>query len=388
MKKMLSLLMALLMLVLCTASAETTALTQTVSAPDGGYSFDVPADYIPMNSETMTALLTSDAMVELVAQMFGLTDVSQLDAYLAQLNANNMLYVYASGMGGNINAKSDEATLTMSQMVELKTQLDAAITQQYVAMGFLEENIVPREIQTIGDYTWYGIMASMMDVPVLVMMTVVDDVQYTITFTGIDEAECLSILASFRVHGASADTATLTELQTLVSPAGDYSFAVPADFILADSDLFKTLLTTDAMRQYMADALGLEDASQMEQYFAAIQASNMMIVYDSDFDGNLNIQETEALLTMDMIVLLKSAMDQSILQQYAVLGVPEENMTFMDIQTIGGRRWYAAKVVFMGLDMQTMITVEDGKQFTFTFTKLEDAVVQNVLESFTVVAAE
>lgn len=388
MKKMLSLLMALLMLVLCTASAETTALTQTVSAPDGGYSFDVPADYIPMNSETMTALLTSDAMVELVAQMFGLTDVSQLDAYLAQLNANNMLYVYASGMGGNINAKSDEATLTMSQMVELKTQLDAAITQQYVAMGFLEENIVPREIQTIGDYTWYGIMASMMDVPVLVMMTVVDDVQYTITFTGIDEAECLSILASFRVHGASADTATLTELQTLVSPAGDYSFAVPADFILADSDLFKTLLTTDAMRQYMADALGLEDASQMEQYFAAIQASNMMIVYDSDFDGNLNIQETEALLTMDMIVLLKSAMDQSILQQYAALGVPEENMTFMDIQTIGGRRWYAAKVVFMGLDMQTMITVEDGKQFTFTFTKLEDAVVQTVLESFTVVAAE
>lgn len=231
-------------------------------------------------------------------------------------------------------------------------------------------------------------MASMMDVSVLVMMTVVDDVQYTLTFTAIDEAECLSILSSFRVHGASADTASLTELQTLVSPAGDYSFAVPMDFILADSDLFKTLLTTDAMRQSMADALGLEDASQLEQYFAAIQVSNMMIVYDSDFDGNLNIQETEALLTMDMIVLLKSAMDQSILQQYAALGVPEENMTFMDIQTIGGRRWYAAKVVFMGLDMQTMITVEDGKQFTFTFTKLEDAVVQNVLESFTVVAAE
>lgn len=136
MKKMLSLLMALLMLVLCTASAETTVLSQTVSAPDGSYSFDVPADYIPMNSETMTALLTSDAMVELVVQMFGLTDVSQLDAYLAQLNANNMLYVYASGMGGNINAKSGEATLTMSQMVELKTQLDAAITQQYVALGF------------------------------------------------------------------------------------------------------------------------------------------------------------------------------------------------------------------------------------------------------------
>ncbi len=393
MKKMLSLLMALLMLVLCTATAETTAETQTVLSPNGSYSLDVPADCIVMNGESMAELITSDAMAELMTQLFGLESASELEAYLAQLDAANMLCIYTSGLKGCINTQTSAASMTMEQMTAMKSLLDEAISQQYVQMGFKQEDIVYQEMETVGDYTWYGIKASMLGVQVQVRMTVVDGVQYSVSFTDVDDAVSSTILTSFRVYDepvsiAPADTAPVTELQTITSPAGDYSFAVPADFIPTDSDTMKTLITMDETRRYVAEAAGLEDASQLDAYFESIRDSNMIVIYDSSFMGNLNVQCNAATLTMDMLVLMKSVMDQAILQQYAQLGVPEESVTLMDIQTIADRRWYGAKFVFMGLNMQTMITVEAGKQFTFTFTELDDAVVQTMLESFTVYTAE
>lgn len=393
MKKMLSLLMALLMLVMCTATAETTAETQTVLSPDGSYSLDVPADYIVVNGETMAELITSDAMADLLTQMLGLENASQLSAYVAQLDAANMLCIYTSGLKNCINTQTSTSTMTMEQMMAQKDMLDAAIGQGCVQMGIKEEDIVYQEIETIGDYTWYGIKASMLGVQVQVRLTVVDGVQYTVTFTDVDDATSGVILESFRVYDASAhtdpaDTAPVTELQTITSPEGDYSFAVPADFIPMDSDTMKTLITTDEMRQYVAEAAGLKDASQLDAYYEGIRSSNMIVIYDNSFMGNLNVQCNAATLTMDMLVLMKSEMDRVFIQQCAQLGIPEESINLMDIQTIADRCWYGAKVVFMGLNMQTMCTVEDGKQFTFTFTALDDAVVQTVLESFTMNKAE
>lgn len=127
MKKMLSLLMALLMLVLCSATAETTVQTQTLLSPDGSYGFDVPADYLPMNSQIMKTLFTSDEMREMLAQLFGLEDASQLDAYFAVIEASNMLFVYSSDMMGNVNAQTNAATMTMEQMVQFKSLLDSTI---------------------------------------------------------------------------------------------------------------------------------------------------------------------------------------------------------------------------------------------------------------------
>lgn len=153
MKKMLSLLMALLMLVLCTATAETTAETQTVLSPNGSYSLDVPADCIVMNGESMAELITSDAMAELMTQLFGLESASELEAYLAQLDAANMLCIYISGLKGCINTQTSAASMTMEQMTAMKSLLDEAISQQYVQMGFKQEDIVYQEMETVGDYT-------------------------------------------------------------------------------------------------------------------------------------------------------------------------------------------------------------------------------------------
>lgn len=393
---MLALLMALLILVCCTATAETTVQTPALLSPDGSYGFDVPADYLPMNSQIMKTLFTSDEMREMLAQVFGLEDASQLDAYFAVIEASNMLFVYSGDMTGNVNAQTSVATMTMEQMVLFKSLLDSTIVQQYCALGAKEEDITLMGMQEVGGRQWYAIQVVLNGVTINSRMTIVDGVQYTLTFSGMGEDVMQLVLESFRVNAAfsgtqliaSPEVDPLNALQTLVSPDGDYHFDVPADFIPMNSETMKSYFDSDATQQSLAVAMGLEDASQLDAYFESIRDSNMIVLYDSSFMGNLNVQCNAATLTMDMLVLMKSVMDQAIVQQYAQLGVPEEDVTLMDIQTIGGRRWYGAKFVFMGLNMQTMITVEEGKQFTLTFTELDDAVVQTVLESFQVVAAE
>lgn len=402
MKKRLSLLMALLMLLLCTASAETTVQPQTLTSPDGSYSFNVPADYIPMNSQTAKALFTTDEMQEMLAQMFGLDDASQLDAYFAVLEASNMLFIYSGDMMANMNVQTTEATMTMEMMVQFKDLLDSTIVQQYGALGATEEDVTLMDMQEIGGRQWYAIQVVLSGMKINSRMTIVDGVQYTFTFSDMGDDVMQLVLESFQVNaaevesqiiaspdaGAFDDLLDTADVQTLVSPSGDYLFNVPADFIPMNADVMKAMFDTDEMQQALAEMMGLDDASQLAVYFDAIQASNMMIVYDSNLYANLNVQATTAAMTMEQMVQMKSLLDASIIQQYAALGVSEEDITLMDIQEIGGRQWYGAKLVFYGMNMQTMMTVENGTQYTITFTLLDDAVVQTVLESFTVNAAE
>lgn len=403
MKKMLSLLLALLMLAGCIAAAETAVQTQTLVSPDGSYSFDVPADYFPMNTETMKALFTTDEMKAALAEVFGLEDASQLEPYLAMIAASNMLFVYSGDMQSSLNVQITTATMTMEMMAQYKSLLDATITQQYMALGAAEEDITLMDIQEVGGCQWYAVQVVLSGMRVNSRMTIVDGLQYTISFSDADDDVVQLVLESFQVNAAKEEEPQIiaspnadalaaaldaADVQTLVSPNGDYYFDVPADFIPMNADVMKALFDTDEMRQYMVEMLGLEDASQLEVYFDAIQASNMMLVYDSELYANLNIQAAKGELTMEQIVQMKDAMDAAIIQQYAALGVQEEDITLMEIQTIGAHQWYGVQLTFYGFSMQTMITVVNGTQYTFTFTAMEDADVQTVLESFTVNAAE
>ena len=209
MKKILSLIMALMLLALCPAMAETveeTAVqTQTLVSPNGDYSFDVPLGYIPMDAEVMLSLFKTEEMQQLLAQAMGLEDASQLAMYFELMKANNMMIVYSSDLLGNLNVQTTEANLTMDMLVMLKSVMDAATIEQYVLMGVAEEDIHPMDIQEIGGYRWYGMQLTMVGIPMQVMMTVENGVQYTIAFTAIEEAEMLSILESFKVAEAAAE---------------------------------------------------------------------------------------------------------------------------------------------------------------------------------------
>lgn len=191
-------------------------------------------------------------------------------------------------------------------------------------------------------------------------------------------------LMMLMIYPAMAETAVQT--QTLTSPDGTYSFEVPQDYFTMNAEVLKTIFSTEEMQQMLARALGLADASQLAPYFEAMDAQNMMIVYGSDMVSNLNVQTSAATLTMDMVVALKALVDNSTAQQYQKIGIAAEDIHPMDIQQIGNRSWYGMQIVMMGLNVQSMLTIENGVQYTLTFTGLDAQLVQNVLESFKVVA--
>lgn len=194
------------------------------------------------------------------------------------------------------------------------------------------------------------------------------------------------VLALMLLALCSAMAETVVETQTLTSPKGDYSYVVPADYFLMDAGVMKTLFTTPEMQQLLAQAMGLEDASQLSVYFEALETNNMMIVYGPDFASNLNVQTTAATLTMDQLVMLKAMMDAAMVQQYVSMGVAEESIQAMEIQQIGSYRWYGMQLVLADIPMQTMITIVDGTQYTVTFTMIDAEAMQGVLESFQVAA--
>lgn len=194
------------------------------------------------------------------------------------------------------------------------------------------------------------------------------------------------LLCLMMVLSCAAMAETAVEMQTMISPNGDYSFDVPADFFSMDGSVLTTIFSTPEMQQALAQAMGMQDASQLAVYFETMKEANMMIVYGADMVSNFNIQVTPSDLTMELVAALKAMMDNAMAQQFQTLGIAAEDIHPMEIQQIGNYSWYGNRVVMMGLDVYSMMTIEDGMQYTITLTALEDAVMQNVLESFTVTA--
>lgn len=184
---------------------------------------------------------------------------------------------------------------------------------------------------------------------------------------------------------ALAET-TAAETQLLTSPDGSYTIEVPADFIPVNAETMMTLLSDEAMQQLIAQVMGLTDASQMWDYIELLDASNMMIIYGPDMYSNLNVQATKTPLTMEQMTLLKDLLDQTIIQQYASVGVSEEHISLLPIQEVGGRSWYTLQVEFAGMQLRQWMTVENGVQYALNFGSIDPQVMTSILESFTIVA--
>lgn len=171
-------------------------------------------------------------------------------------------------------------------------------------------------------------------------------------------------------------------MQTMTSPDGSYSFEVPADYFSLDSELLMSVYDDEDTRQYMAELLGLQASDQLYEYIAMIEVNNMMFVCSGDMRANVNVQTAETPSTMHEIKMLKSIVDRSMARDYAALGVAEEDITFMEIQQIGGFEWYGIKLKVAGTNMQVMITIVDGVQYVLTFGEFDADVMNHVLETF------
>ncbi len=178
------------------------------------------------------------------------------------------------------------------------------------------------------------------------------------------------------------------KMQTITGPDGTYSIEVPEDYLPMNAEFMKTLMGMEEMQQIIAQLMGVEDVSQLSVYFDALEKSNMLLVYSDDLTGNLNVQVIAAELTLDEVVLYKALLDLTIKQQYLGLGIAEESIHTMDIQEIAGRRWYGTRVEMMGMQVLSLMTVENGLQYTITFTDIDEDVARRIMESFVFMAAE
>lgn len=198
MKKLLALILSLLLLALTPALAETAA-TQTLTGPDGSYTIEVPADFIPANAETMMTLLSNETMQQMIARIMGLTDESQIWDYIELLNASNMMIIYGPDMYSNFNVQATQAPLTMEQMMLLKDLLDQTITQQYASVGVSKEHISLLPIQEVGGRSWYNLQVEYAGMQLWQWMTVENGVQYAFNFGNIDPQVMTAILESFTI---------------------------------------------------------------------------------------------------------------------------------------------------------------------------------------------
>ena len=194
MKKLLALALALMMLAL-PALAETA--TQTVTAPAGGYSIEVPAGWLNLNANIVKQMYADDDLRAMIGQNLGMADPSMLAQYVSVMEQSNMVMVYADDMIGNFNVQTAPMPLTMEQVVSVKGMMDMTMAQQYMSLGAAEESIRTMEIQQIGGRSWYGMQLELAGLDVLMLMTVVDNMQYVFTFGGIDLETCYAIVETF-----------------------------------------------------------------------------------------------------------------------------------------------------------------------------------------------
>jgi hypothetical protein len=120
-------------------------------------------------------------------------------------------------------------------------------------------------------------------------------------------------------------------------------------------------------------------------YIDMISENNMMTAYTSDLEGTINVQVVESTLTMEMVSQLKSALDAVMVEQYVAVGVAEHNIQLLDIQEIGGRQWYGLRLVMADVQVQPMMTVENGVQYTVTFTDVDEDVLTAIVGSFRII---
>jgi len=197
----------------------------------------------------------------------------------------------------------------------------------------------------------------------------------------------LSLMLLALCPAMAENAAEELRMQVLTSPNGDYSFEVPETYFTMDAEWVASLMGQEEFQKLLTNMMGLEDPTMLETYIQMMEASNMMIVYASDWVGNFNVQAVEAALTMEQMVALKSMLDAAMVAQYTSMGLAEEDVHPMDIQEIAGRQWYGVQMEMAGLQMQCMITVENGMQYTLTFTMIDAEVMEAILASFTTVSA-
>ena len=198
MKKLLSLLMAAMMLALTPALAESAA-TQTLTSPDGTYTIGVPADYIVINDDLVAALEADEAELERILAGISLNDLAALKNLVAEDKASNSVRADSPDFLFNLIVSASPLPASMEQWIARKSMMDDLYISQYTAAGIPEEMIQTMDILEIGGWRWYGLDIGVPGFQFRQRMTIHDGTLYLFNFAdgGSNADMTIAILESF-----------------------------------------------------------------------------------------------------------------------------------------------------------------------------------------------
>lgn len=182
-----------LCLMLCLTAA---AFAETHTSVTGAFTIDVPDDwYVIDSAETLQEVLDAGKSV---MQDQGLAN-DQLLATLENVDYTTMDYFYTSDFTGSLNViTTPDSGLTADMLVSLKDSLDQSLIESYVNVGATEENCLPQDPVTLGNYTFYRFeVKDFLGSDISQYITCdSQNTMFTVTFTGVDQATMEAVVAS------------------------------------------------------------------------------------------------------------------------------------------------------------------------------------------------
>ena len=201
MKKILSMILALAMLLACSAFAQS-AEVQFVESQTGLFTMEVPAGYLVMNGELAELMLnsTDDAALSEYFDGQGIDGSSFVNAKdnfdFANFEGRDM--IIGPDIASNMNTTvAENSGLNMDALAALGDQLGAQLTDLYVSFGIPAEYCSSEGMMTFGSNDYYAFFVNAGEMVLHQYMFINDTgTMVTFTFTGFDPVAEESILTS------------------------------------------------------------------------------------------------------------------------------------------------------------------------------------------------
>lgn len=201
MKKILSVILALAMLLACSAFAQS-AEVQFVESQTGLFTMEVPAGYLVMNSDLAEMMLNS-ADEEALSEYFdsqgidGSTFMNARDSYdYANFEGRDM--VIGPDIVSNMNTTvAPNSGLTMADFAVVGDMLGGQLIELYASLGIAAEYCSIEGMMNFGANEYFAFFVNMESMPMHQYMVINDEgTMVTFTFVGFDPAVEESILTS------------------------------------------------------------------------------------------------------------------------------------------------------------------------------------------------
>lgn len=201
MKKILSAILALAMLLACSAFAQS-AEVQFVESQTGLFTMEVPEGYLVMNGE-LAEIMMNSADEDALAEYFdahgidGSTFMDARDRYdYANFEGRDM--IIGPDIVSNMNTTVAPNTgMTMESFATLGDMLGAQLIELYASMGIPAESCSIEGMMTFGANEYFALFVNAGEVPMHQYMVINDEgTMITFTFVGFDPVAEESILTS------------------------------------------------------------------------------------------------------------------------------------------------------------------------------------------------